>query len=309
MTLPRITIITPNLHHGAYLERAICSVLDQGYENLEYMVVDAGKDEKARRTIRRYAAHLSWWRSASDNGPADAINRALTRMTGQIVGILPSNGLYLPGTLQAVADRMASGNSPRWITGHCARVNEQHQELGQVTASSPRSIVDFLMHNSGQLPTAATFYHQQIFEAHGRFDERLRDAYSYEMSCRLLVAGLMPTILPQTLAVEHEQTDSVGWERTLQRGLEYVEAAQRFADHLPIKQRYALWRNCDERRRIYALAQAEAHANEAGRFLWQQLLRRPWWLASERYRRVLLGGAGHPAAVPPLEHEPSRHAA
>jgi len=40
---------------------------------------------------------------------------------------------------------------------------------------------------------------------------------------------------------------------------------------------------------------------ESRRFLWHQLLRRPWWLASASYRRVLLQGVAHPG--------PTRHAA
>ena len=43
--LPRITVVTPSFNQAPYLEAAMRSVLDQGYPNLEYLVVDAGSTD------------------------------------------------------------------------------------------------------------------------------------------------------------------------------------------------------------------------------------------------------------------------
>ena len=106
--LPRITVITPSLNQAEFLERAICSVLDQGYENLEYIVMDGGSCDNSAEIIRLYEEDLTFWQSAPDEGPADAINQAIRRATGDIIAVLNADD---PLTL-----RMRDRTSARVLT-------------------------------------------------------------------------------------------------------------------------------------------------------------------------------------------------
>jgi glycosyltransferase involved in cell wall biosynthesis len=65
---PTITIITPSFNQARFIERTITSVLDQGYEKLEYFVVDGGSRDESVEIIRRYEDDLAWWVSEPDGG-------------------------------------------------------------------------------------------------------------------------------------------------------------------------------------------------------------------------------------------------
>jgi glycosyltransferase involved in cell wall biosynthesis len=309
-TKPRVTVITPSLNQADYLERAICSVLDQGYDNLEYIVIDGGSTDRSTEIISLYENDLSYCQSQPDAGPADAINQALQHATGDIIAILNADDLYLPGTLDRVVQRMTQSDSPPWLVGHCLRVGELDEQLGQLNATRPTDLAAFLMHDSGFLPGCATFYRRGVFDSYGRFDPQMRFAWNYELNCRLIAQGLSPTVLPAVISAHREHAHSQSAKNTLLSGTEFIDAAARYADRLPFEQRHTLWSNIDERRQIYTLARSETLASQSRGYLWRQLLRRPWWLANEHYRQTLLRGVAHPADSPTTRADsPARRAA
>jgi glycosyltransferase involved in cell wall biosynthesis len=99
---PRITVVTPSFNQGAYIEETLRSVLLQGYPNLEYIVIDGGSTDGSVETIRRYARWLDYWVSEPDRGQAHALNKGFARASGDVLGWLNSDDVYLPGALKQV---------------------------------------------------------------------------------------------------------------------------------------------------------------------------------------------------------------
>src|SRR5262245_27177290 len=75
MELPRISIVTPSYNQGKFIEQTIRSVVDQGYPNLEYIIIDGGSKDESVDIIRRYEKHVTYWVSEKDDGAADAISK------------------------------------------------------------------------------------------------------------------------------------------------------------------------------------------------------------------------------------------
>ena len=136
---PKLSIITPSLNQGRFIERTIQSVLDQGYENLEYLIVDGGSTDTSVETIRRYEDRIDWWVSEPDNGQTEAINKAITRATGDVIAYINSDDYYMPGAFDtALATLDESG--AEWVAGAARIVDEHDQPLREVWRPEPPSV-------------------------------------------------------------------------------------------------------------------------------------------------------------------------
>jgi glycosyltransferase involved in cell wall biosynthesis len=108
--LPKISIVTPSYNQGQFIEQTIDSVLSQGYNNLEYIIIDGGSTDNSVDIIRKYEKHLHFWVSEPDRGQSHAINKGLKHCTGTVFNWLNSDDYYNPNALKIVAERFAYPN-------------------------------------------------------------------------------------------------------------------------------------------------------------------------------------------------------
>ena len=88
MTLPKITIVTVVYNGKKLLEKTICSVLNQTYSNIEYIIVDGASTDGTTDLIRKYETSLSAWVSEKDNGIYHAMNKGVAMATGNWICFL-----------------------------------------------------------------------------------------------------------------------------------------------------------------------------------------------------------------------------
>jgi glycosyltransferase involved in cell wall biosynthesis len=180
---PRITVVTPSFNQATYLERTICSVLDQGYSNLEYIIVDGGSTDGSVDIIRRYADRLAWWVSEPDRGQADALNKGLRRATGEWVAWQNSDDIYYPGAFHDLAAAVAKHPQAGLIVGDMMLIDEHDRPLRDVRYVKPSYRA--LLAEGMLLANQATFWRRELQEKTGLLDERYHCSFDYEWFLRL----------------------------------------------------------------------------------------------------------------------------
>lgn len=217
---PRISIITPSFNQAGFLAQAIESVLDQGYPNLEYMVLDGGSTDGSIEIIRRYEKHLAFWESAPDRGQSHAINKGFRRATGELVAWLNSDDYYLPGAFAAVAEVhrtvSAADRPPGFFFGTGIRVDREGGLIGNFWPHKPVFDYAALVYGFDYILQPTVFIRRDPLLSVGLLDEGLKYCMDYDLWIRLAKEHpAVPVDHPVAASREYRETKSLsgGMER------------------------------------------------------------------------------------------------
>lgn len=100
---PVISIVVPSFNQGRYIGETLSSIVQQGYPNLELIVMDGGSTDGSVNVIRSFEKHIKFWASEKDRGQTHAINKGLQHVTGELFNWINSDDVLEPGALHELA--------------------------------------------------------------------------------------------------------------------------------------------------------------------------------------------------------------
>jgi len=216
MTTPLVSIITPSYNQVRYLETTICSVLEQEYPRLEYLIVDGASTDGSVDIIQRYADKLTWWVSEPDKGQADAINKGLLRAQGEIVAWLNSDDYYLPGAIETAVRAFQENEQCGLVFGDVLAVDGQGHTLN-LLRYAPRSLADLMSFQIIGQPSV--FMRRSVLEQAGLLD--LDYHYLLDHHLWIRMAAIAPThYLPVTLSAARFHSEAKNVAQAAQFGHE-----------------------------------------------------------------------------------------
>ena len=186
VALPSIALVTPSYNQAHFLEATLRSVLDQGYPDLRYAVMDGGSKDGSAELIERYRPRLVHAQSARDKGQADAIARGFEHVSGEIMGWLNSDDILLPGSLAAVGRYFARHPEIDVIYSHRLIIDAAGEEIGRWILpphdAETLRLVDLI-------PQETCFWRRRVWERAGGIDPSFQFAMDWDLFLRFQGAG------------------------------------------------------------------------------------------------------------------------
>jgi glycosyltransferase involved in cell wall biosynthesis len=125
----KISIITVCYNRVATIEKAIQSVLNQDYKDIEYIIIDGYSKDGTQAIIEKYANRITHYTSEPDNGMYDAINKGLALATGDIVGLMHSDDeFYDTGSVSKIVAAFEKSRSIGGVYGDGIYVSNDSEE-------------------------------------------------------------------------------------------------------------------------------------------------------------------------------------
>jgi len=177
-----VSIITVAYNSKATIEDTIKSVLGQAYRDIEYIVIDGGSTDGTLEIIGKYKDRISKIVSEPDNGMYNAINKGIRLATGDIIGLLHSDDVYInEQVIGDIADEFRSGVD----SVYADLVYVERDNLEKVVRYYDSSSFDVSKFAYGWMPAHPTcFFRKYVYDRHGLYKEDYSIAADYELLVR-----------------------------------------------------------------------------------------------------------------------------
>ena len=125
---PLVSAIIPTYNRAEYICQAIDSALEQGYDNLEIIVVDDGSTDETHNLLTRYESRIKYIYQ-QNQGEAVARNTAIEASTGEYIALLDSDDLWLPGKLTRQMDFILAHPDVGMVASHAIAIDQNGRAL------------------------------------------------------------------------------------------------------------------------------------------------------------------------------------
>lgn len=197
----RISIVTLSFNQVAFLEKAIRSVLDQDYPEIEYIVIDPGSTDGSRDLIARYQDRITRVILEPDAGPADGLNKGLAAATGDIFGYINADDRLLPGAIASIAAAFRNQPAADIIYGH-GFIEDLSRGTCQPFLASPPPFSPWLMAHGGMVfLQQSTFFRLPALRRAGGFNPANRTCWDWELLVDLARTGARAQRIDKALSV------------------------------------------------------------------------------------------------------------
>ncbi len=194
----KTSLITATYNTAATLPHCLESVANQTLQP-EHLLIDGCSTDRTLEIAREYAGHQLQIFSEPDNGIYDAMNKGISKATGDIVGILNADDFYAsPFVLENVA-KVFEDSSVDACYGDLCYVD--YQDTDKVVRYWRSNKYNYQKFYWGWMPPHPTFFvRKSVYQKYGLFNLDLGSAADYELMLRFLVRHHLKTAyIPKVL--------------------------------------------------------------------------------------------------------------
>jgi glycosyltransferase involved in cell wall biosynthesis len=178
-----VAIVTPSYNQAPFIGKAIESVLEQDYPNVEYLVVDAGSTDGTLDILRSFGDRIRWI-SEPDSGQGEGVDKGIRLTGGEIIGWLNADDLYAPGAITSALDALEGNQSAPGVYGNAVFIDADGREIGPCTHVEPFSL-NRLINHLDFIVQPATFFRRTAYQSARGLDWGLHYCLDYDLMIRL----------------------------------------------------------------------------------------------------------------------------
>jgi len=203
----KVSIVTLSFNQAEFLERAIQSVLEQDYDDIEYIVVDPGSTDGSRDIIEKYRDRIAVVLDQPDKGPPDGLNNGFAAATGDIYAYMNADDAFLPGAIKEAVAAFERHQNADIVVGHGFIVDKAGAVIRRFR-SAPFTPWRFA-HGAAVVMQQSTFFRASAYKATNGFNIDNRTSWDAELLLDMGLAGARVKIVDRNWSLFTIHEDSI----------------------------------------------------------------------------------------------------
>ncbi len=225
---PCVSVIVPACNCAVYLEEALQSVMDQGHEAIEILVIDDGSSDHTRQVAARFDGPVRLLETArASSGAGASRNVGLREAKGELIAYLDGDDVWLPGKLQAQIrclrnhpeSAMVASNFIRWYPDDSGQWSSPNRHAAATQAQDSDALdperSGWIYHRlllDTMVWTGTVLMRRELADMVGEFREDLRLAQDYDYWIRgSRLTPILTLARPYALYRRHAESATRRW--------------------------------------------------------------------------------------------------
>ena len=208
-TKPYVSVVIPTFNHAKFLKKALDSVVAQGFQNWEAVVVNNFSTDNTIEVVNSFADPRIKLFNFSNNGViAASRNHGLKEAAGDFIAFLDSDDVWYPNKLQKCVEQASAGyqficHGELWINSDLTQRTVMYGPASNATYNR-------LLYKGNCISTSTTFIAKSLLGSVQGFDENpeIITTEDYDLWLRLAAKNPRTSFIPEVLGEFHRLADS-----------------------------------------------------------------------------------------------------
>ena len=190
---PLISVVTVVYNGEQFLEETILSVINQSYDNVEYIIIDGRSTDGTLNIIKKYEEKIDYWVSEKDSGIYDAMNKGISQCSGEIIGIVNADDFIYKDSLKKIV-QIFENKEVMYTYGQVDLITEDGKKFDTAKSIGVENLKYKLFKHMPFLhPTM--FVRKKVYKELGLYSLQYKLSADYDFALRVVEHGFKGEIL------------------------------------------------------------------------------------------------------------------
>lgn len=186
-----VSVVIPTYNRADLIEKAVKSVINQTYKNLEIIIIDDGSTDNTKEALANIKDYrISYYYQENSGGPSKPKNSGIKKAKGDYIAFLDSDDFWLTEKIEKQMEIIDNSDEPNLsIVGSAALIDRNIFFYKKYLYKDCDNLYERILSGNFILSCSSLLIKKELFDNIGLFDENLRVGEDWDFLIKAFKKG------------------------------------------------------------------------------------------------------------------------